>query len=125
VLKNYACCGVSRPKIIGVGTTNARGGQARELSHNEKNITGTSLSACGGLSLQTKIKIKSLSEIIGVFKTTSSKEIHQKGLINFKWQRSFYDRIIRNEKELYQIRKYIRQNPLKWEIEKGIDNLDI
>lgn len=32
---------------------------------------------------------------------------------NFKWQRSFYDRIIRNEKELFNIRKYIKQNPLK------------
>jgi len=44
---------------------------------------------------------------------------------NFKWQRSFYDRIIRNDYELYNIRKYIRQNPLKWNLEKGIENLDI
>jgi putative transposase len=36
----------------------------------------------------------------------------------FEWQKSFYDRIIRNEKELYQIRKYIQENPLRWEIEK-------
>ena len=39
--------------------------------------------------------------------------------INFKWQRSFYERIIRNETELYNIRKYIKQNPFKWGIEKG------
>jgi len=36
----------------------------------------------------------------------------------FEWQKSFYDRIIRNEKELYQIRKYIQENPLRWDIEK-------
>ena len=36
------------------------------------------------------------------------------------------DRIIRNEKELYQIRKYIEQNPLSFEIEKELpDNLTI
>ena len=34
----------------------------------------------------------------------------------------FYDRIIRNEEELFQIRKYIEQNPLKWGIEKNIPN---
>lgn len=43
----------------------------------------------------------------------------------FRWQRSFYDRIIRNEKELYNIRNYIDQNPLKWDLEKNIINLDI
>lgn len=44
---------------------------------------------------------------------------------NFKWQRPFYDRIIRNEKEFYNIRKYIEQNPLKWYCEKELENLDI
>jgi putative transposase len=82
--------------------------------------TGTSLD----LSLHPKIK--SVSELVGVFKTTSSKAIHESGLLNFKWQRSFYDRIIRNEKELYNIRKYINQKPLKWEIEKCVvENLDL
>ena len=30
------------------------------------------------------------------------------------WQRSFYDHVIRNEKELAAFREYIDQNPLKW-----------
>ncbi|MCK5759980.1 MAG: transposase, partial [Candidatus Delongbacteria bacterium] len=33
---------------------------------------------------------------------------------NFKWHRSFNDRIIRNEKELYYIRQYICNNPKNW-----------
>jgi REP element-mobilizing transposase RayT len=75
---------------------------------------------------EPKPKIKSLSEIISAFKTMSSKELHKKGLKEFKWQRSFYDRIIRNERELYQIRKYIEQNPLSLEIEKQLpDNLTL
>lgn len=85
-------------------------------------VTGRGLSQVGN----SKLKIKSLSEIIGAFKTMSSKELHLKGLKEFKWQRSFYDRIIRNEMELYQIRKYIEQNPLSLEIEKDLlDNLTL
>ena len=74
---------------------------------------------------KTEQKIKSLSELIGAFKTKSSKEIHIAGAIKFKWQRSFYDRIIRNEDELIKIRKYIRENPLSWEIDKEIENLNL
>jgi putative transposase len=55
-----------------------------------------------------------LSKAMNAFKTTSSKLIHQSGLLEFSWQRSFYDRIIRDEKEFMQIKKYIQENPLKW-----------
>ncbi len=50
--------------------------------------------------------IKSLSSLIGAFKTTSSKLIHQNGLSDFSWQRSFYDHIIRNDESLIKIRDY-------------------
>ena len=65
----------------------------------------------------------SLSNIIGSFKSAVTKQIHQTGYLNFKWQRSFYDRIIRNETELFNIRKYIEQNPLKWDLENENENL--
>lgn len=71
------------------------------------------------LSLQGKQKIKPLPQLIGAFKTTSSKMIHQSGKPDFAWQRSFYDHIIRNEKSLNHIREYIRNNPLKWETDKN------
>ncbi len=60
------------------------------------------------------IKIKSLSSLIGAFKTTSSKIIHKKGLETFAWQRSFHDHIIRNEKAYDTIFNYIDLNPQKW-----------
>jgi len=62
----------------------------------------------------------SLSDIIGKFKSFSCKKIREvlEDDEKFEWQKSFYDRIIRNEKELYQIRKYIQENPLRWDIEK-------
>ncbi|MFN3472142.1 MAG: transposase, partial [Aquificaceae bacterium] len=33
------------------------------------------------------------------------------------WQRNYYEHIIRNEEELNQIRQYIINNPLKWEMD--------
>ena len=62
-------------------------------------------------------KIKSLSELIGAFKTTSSKRIHRSGLPSFQWQKSFYEQIIRNDQELIRIREYIQNNPLRWELD--------
>ena len=64
---------------------------------------------------------KSLSAVIRGFKSAVTKQcnLHK---YNFKWQPKFYDRIIRNEKELYNIRRYIKQNPLKWDLEKEIPN---
>lgn len=34
------------------------------------------------------------------------------------WQRNYHDRIIRNERELNNIRDYIINNPLSWELDK-------
>lgn len=59
-----------------------------------------------------------LSDIVRGFKSAVTKLIHEIGHSVFSWQPRFYDRIIRNEKELFNIRKYISENPLKWEIEK-------
>jgi len=58
-------------------------------------------------------KTKSLSQLIGAFKTTSSKIIRLNGLTEFFWQRSFYDHIIHDEKSLFNIREYIQNNPLR------------
>lgn len=64
-----------------------------------------------------------LSEFIKEFKTKSSREINTKLKDEvFEWQKSFYDNVIRNEKALNQIRKYIIYNPLNWD--KDIENLN-
>lgn len=34
------------------------------------------------------------------------------------WQRSYYERVIRNEDELFRAREYIVNNPMKWELDK-------
>ena len=62
-----------------------------------------------------------LSEIIRGFKTFSSMNLHYKLHLNFfSWQRSFYDRIIRNEYEYLSIRQYIRDNPKNWGMDDDV-----
>jgi len=56
-----------------------------------------------------------LSEIVRGFKTFSSRKINlNNSNINFQWQKSYYDHVIRGEKDLNRIRNYIQNNPLKW-----------
>jgi REP element-mobilizing transposase RayT len=57
--------------------------------------------------------------MIGAFKSTSSKIIHQKYNPEFQWQRSFHDHIIRDEESLNRIRQYVLDNPANWKRDKN------
>jgi len=58
-----------------------------------------------------------LSEIVRGFKSFSSRKINAIRNVAGQciWQRSFYDRIIRDETALNSIREYIIANPLNWD----------
>jgi REP element-mobilizing transposase RayT len=56
----------------------------------------------------------SLSVIIRIFKAAVTTLCRTNGYHNFKWQSRFYDHIIRDEKDLDNVRNYIIDNPLKW-----------
>lgn len=59
----------------------------------------------------------SLGAIIQNFKSVTTRKINKiekTNHIHFKWQRNYYEHIIRNEKDLNRIRTYILENPLKW-----------
>ena len=60
-----------------------------------------------------------LSKIVGSYKNVVTKEIHKKGNQNFAWQASFYDHVIRKDESLDKIREYIKNNPLKWELDRN------
>jgi len=64
------------------------------------------------------VKIKSIPELVGAFKTTSSKHIHLKEHPLFKWHKSFYDVIIRDGESYRQISEYIIYNPMNWKRKK-------
>ena len=66
-------------------------------------------------------KSSTLSVIIRSFKGAVTRWCKKNGYSDFEWQARFYDRIIRNEIELNDIRYYIKQNPLNWEIENDLD----
>jgi putative transposase len=67
----------------------------------------------------------SLGRIIQAFKSTSTHQyvlgVRQQGWSPFRarfWQRNYYERVIRNERELEKIREYIATNPLKWALDR-------
>jgi putative transposase len=64
-------------------------------------------------------KIKPLPELIGAYKTTVSKRIHLAGDVDFKWQKSYYDHIVRVARYLNSIVKYIETNPANWDRQKN------
>jgi putative transposase len=78
-----------------------------------------------GLKPFPTIKMHGLSEIIRGFKTFSSRRINEKikNRQNFRWQKSFYDHIIRNELSLNRIREYIVHNPQQWATD--IENIHV
>ncbi len=55
-----------------------------------------------------------ISQCVGYFKANLSKEAGEE-----IWQRNYYERIIRNERELWAIRNYIKNNPKN--LEKDIE----
>jgi REP element-mobilizing transposase RayT len=61
-----------------------------------------------------KIIPGSLGAIVRGFKTGVTKWYRQNTDIHIVWQRNFYERIIRDDRELNHIREYIKYNPAKW-----------
>ncbi|NLG85675.1 MAG: transposase [Firmicutes bacterium] len=58
-----------------------------------------------------------LPKLIGRFKSYTTKLYP-----DILWQRSYYDRVIRNEKEYLAICEYIQTNPLRWELDRYYSN---
>ncbi|MEO8230946.1 MAG: transposase, partial [Ignavibacteriota bacterium] len=58
----------------------------------------------------------SLGAIIGQFKSIVTNRVMRidNNILKSVWQRNYYEHIIRNEMDLFNIRTYIKLNPLKW-----------
>ena len=61
-------------------------------------------------------KSHSFASIVGAFKSASSRRIAvlSRSYRSAVWQRSYYERIVRDIGELNSIRKYIANNPARW-----------
>ncbi len=69
-----------------------------------------------------------LGDVIGAFKSITTDRyiagVRRQGwppFVKRVWQRNYYEHIVRNERALRAIRRYIQNNPLKWTIDR--DNL--
>jgi len=60
---------------------------------------------------------KTLSSIVGSYKSAVSRHAHRLGY-DFAWQSRFYDNIIRNNDALNGIQDYIHNNPNNWNEDK-------
>jgi len=66
------------------------------------------------LHAHPQLSQKSLGAFVAGFKSSVTKRIRDELNTTGIWQRNYYDRILRNERELDAIRKYIETNPLRW-----------
>ena len=76
-------------------------------------------------ALVTQTITKTLSEIIGAFKSITTikyirgvKTYHWHGFEGKLWQRNYWEHVIRNEQSRSEIAQYIITNPQKWEIDQ-------
>ncbi|MFA4954841.1 MAG: hypothetical protein WC641_06025 [Patescibacteria group bacterium] len=55
-----------------------------------------------------------IGSVVRGFKIGATKWSRTKTNIHNVWQRNYHERVIRDERELFETRKYILDNPLKW-----------
>lgn len=58
---------------------------------------------------------RSLSTIIGGYKSAVPREAATGATV---WQRGFYEHVIRNDGDLQRVRRYIAENPAKWDLDE-------
>ena len=70
------------------------------------------------------VKPGALGAVVGTFKSEATRRINalRRSPGDRVWQRGFYERIVRNDRELANIRVYIHENPERWAAER--ENLD-
>ena len=61
----------------------------------------------------------SLGAIVRSYKSAVTRWYRMNGYASFAWQPRFYDHVIRDEAALQNIRRYILDNPAKWELDRN------
>ena len=62
-------------------------------------------------------KPNSPGSMVNQFKSVCTKRIRDSGYPDFAWQARYYDHIIRDETALENIRRYIVNNPIQWDLD--------
>jgi putative transposase len=61
---------------------------------------------------------KTIGSVVRGFKIGVTKWARKNTSIQSVWQRNYWEHIIRSEPELNGLREYIRNNPLRWELDR-------
>jgi REP element-mobilizing transposase RayT len=63
----------------------------------------------------------SVGAVVGSFKSATTRRVNRiRGTPEASfWQRGYYEHVIRDEGDLDEIRAYILQNPLRWELDEN------
>ena len=76
----------------------------------------------GGNSARSPRPVPTLGDIVGWFKTMTTnaymRGVRDRGWPPFDrrlWQRNYWERVIRNDREMWAIQEYIENNPAQWE----------
>lgn len=74
--------------------------------------------------VSTQRKPRSLSSFLAGFKSAVTRQINELRGMPYAplWQRNYYEHVIRNENDLSEIREYILNNPLKWDLDSENPN---
>ena len=56
-----------------------------------------------------------LGKIVRFFKASATRKIRDDTTVYFSWQKNYYEQIIRNQREFFQKKRYIRDNPENWD----------
>jgi REP element-mobilizing transposase RayT len=76
---------------------------------------------CRGEAVPRPVLSGSIGAIIGQFKSIVTKRINtlrdNPGCP--VWQRNYYEQVVRNEDDLTNIRRYIEENPMKWDMDEN------
>ena len=87
----------------------------KDARGNDQNARGENQDARGASLRRAP---RSLGSIMAGFKASVTSRAKRELNIAGIWQRNYYDHIIRNDRELENIRWYIRNNPLNWQLDR-------
>lgn len=59
-----------------------------------------------------------VGEILRAYKAVSTRMIRSTVSADFRWQRNYYEHIVRNEESLNRIQQYIVDNPIRWDSDR-------
>ena len=59
-----------------------------------------------------------LGEIVRAFKAATSRQVRRSGMTTFRWQRIYWEGVVRSERQYRTLQNYIANNPARWSLDR-------